>query len=1261
MPAPDEAIFNRNLLALAQGAPGLARAVLSATPRADARFFETDDAVPSATLGEGDAARQLASRRRPLEEARRLAETVDLAQAAGVLIPGLGLGYHARALIERLPAPAAAGASPLPPWGVVVIFEPDLALLRAALGHIDHSAWLRRPEVVLITEPTQAAIAAAMRGREALPFLGSDVALLEHPAQRSRLGPASAEFVSAFRHWISASRTAVRTTLLNCPVTTRNVLMNLDRYATLPGIADLAGAGAGRAAIVVSAGPSLGRNIALLKRPGIRERFVIIAVQTVLKTLLAEGIRPHFVTALDYHEVSRRFYEGLTGPAAEGVTLVAEPKANPAILSAFPGAIRVPADPFLEELLGEGLSRLMGSLRPGATVAHMAYYLARLLGCDPVILVGQDLGFTDGQYYAAGAAIHHVWSGELSEFRTLEMLEWERIVRGRFKIGEGGQGEPNLQLRTDTRGRAIYTDQQMATYLSQFERDFLEDSARGLSVVDATEGGVAKAHARAMTLADALDAYRDAAAFHPPEPRAADDAPARLRRTLDRVRKVRHDVLRIAERSRETAAILREIIDHQHDQPRVNRLIGRAHAIGEEVSGLRPAFALVQHLNQAGSLKRIRADRAIMLKTGLPPIQRQRMELERDLTNVRWLAEAADELGSMLDATARMLAGGPRQTGETAAAAARIEEAVGQASRLPITIRSERTRIVAVIPIDPARGALGIPRDLAAPLIAGRSALRRTLDRLARCRELDGVLLLATDPAALAPQIGVAPHGLRLDIARVAPPSPGRARAVAAARLWSAHCWRGGLSGLTVYDEVLDPAALAPILEERRIDGAALIGPDWALVDPALIDAAAAQFRQGWSADGSAGRVRLAFCQAPPGLGAAVIDRTLVRELASNSAAGALATIGGRLGYTPVAPMPDPIANLRADSSGKPVCIAAAPAVRDCGLRFIADSAPGCALLAATTRSLGGAWASAGAEEIARHAAAAAPPPLPREYTLELCPGRLTSGPRGQWLRSAPEPVERPALAPALAESLFAQIAAARDDAVLTFFGAGDPLLHPDLPRLVGAARRAGIAGIHIRTDLLGDERQAHALLEAAPDIISVDLMAESAAAYRALMGADLFERARGNLIRLLEAAAPAREAHGGLPFPWIVPRTTRCDGTYEEIEAFYDRWLLGAGAAVIDALPRAIEGQRIEPLPPPAPAARRAAADHLAIRSDGTIAPRTQAPFGPARGIADLTREPLAAAWKRALAKQRDSAPSEPSADAAPDEEPLLAAGRAP
>lgn len=1248
-------ILQANLAALAGTSPAMARAVLAAPARPDLQFATTDDGVLSATVGFGPDSRQLASRRRPLEEGRRLAETVDLVEAAGALVLGFGMGWHAKALVERLPQ-TPEGTRQLAPWGVVVVFEPDASLLRAVLERVDHSGWLRRGDVVFVSEPTQAAVAAAMQRREALPFLGRDVAFLEHPAQRARLGESGTQFVSAFREWLSGARTTVRTTLLNCHVTTRNSLMNLDRYVTASGVADLAGAAWAKPAIVVSAGPSLRRNIALLKGPGVRERFVIIAVQTVLKTLLAEGIRPHFVTALDYHEVSRRFYEGLNERDVEGVTLVAESKANPAILGAFPGDVRVPADPFLEELIGEDLSRVLGMIRPGATVAHMAYYLARLLGCDPVILIGQDLGFTDGQYYAAGAAIHDVWGSELSEFRTLEMMEWERIVRGKFTIGSArtadGQElarEQNLLKRTDVLGRPIYIDQQMATYLSQFERDFRDDEERGLSVIDATEGGVAKSHTTPMTLKQALERHGASAGTPLPPPAPADDAEARVRRTTERVRRVRQDVWRIAEHSRRAAKLIGEMLEWQQDQSRVNRLIAQAHTLGEEVAALRPAFALVQHLNQAGSLKRVRADREIALARSLPPIERQRKELERDLSNVQWLAEAADELGSLLDATVRMLGGGARLTGELPRTLkARAEELAGTPESRPAqsaAARGERARIVAMIAVDPVRSGLGTPRDLSEDILPGKTALRCVLERLAACREIDGVVLICEHPEAARRLISDAPRGLRVDIIRAAGDVLGqRGPAVRGARLWAASSWRGGLGGLACYDEACAPSVMAPVMDAHGIDAAAVVGADWALIDPALVDMAVARFREG------AGDVRLTFCQAPPGVGTCVLERTLMRDLASNTAsAGALATIGGRLSYSPLVPMPDPIANLRPDSSGRPVCITCPQALRDCGLRLAAESGPSRELVARLIRALGQDWARAGTDELARVITGLDAPvvpgessprsvPLPREFVLELCTGRLTSGRRGAWLRGGME-VERPVMTTEAAGFVLRQIAELRTDAPVTLFGAGDPLLHPELGAIITGALRAGVGGVHVRTDLVGDERAVDALLESGAEVISIDLMAETAPTYRAMMGADLFDRARANLQRLLERRAKLGSGGaGGLPFPWIVPRLTRCDETYEEIEAFYERWSLFAGAAVIDPMPGPAPGERIAPLPVPAPVARRIARERMIIRSDGS-ALCGAADTPSAKGAGDLTKDDLMPVWKKAIAASGERA----------------------
>ncbi len=252
---------------------------------------------------------------------------------------------------------------------------------------------------------------------------------------------------------------------------------------------------------------------------------------------------------------------------------------------------------------------------------------------------------------------------------------------------------------------------------------------------------------------------------------------------------------------------------------------------------------------------------------------------------------------------------------------------------------------------------------------------------------------------------------------------------------------------------------------------------------------------------------------------------------------------------------------------------------------------------------------------------------------LEVCTGRRTSGPRGAWLRGTADSVERPVLTLAHAERIFAELGAAREDAAVTLGGAGDPLQHPEILKLAALARRAGVAGIHIRTDLTCDPAIVDRLLDAPIDILSIDVMAESPEVYRRLMGADLFARVRSNIDRLI-LARQKRPTAGGLPTPWIVPRITRCDAAYEDIEAFYDRWILGAGAAVIDPLPAPIAGDRIEPLPAPAGASRRLGRERMAVLSDGSV-PASDRDWSGERCIGNVFREGLMPVWRRLVTRR--------------------------
>jgi len=627
-------LLDRNLRALRRRDADLADRLAQTPPHpgfvAEPARRETAASATVAARPDPAAPRvALASRHAPRREAEQFAAAADFEKHAAVAVLGVGLGHHVDAL-----ARAASGKAH------VIAYEPDPALLRAALETVDAAAWLQAPNTTLIVGQTDGSTLLA-RLEPHMATIGQGVQLLTHAPSRQLHPDAVAAFGKALAEFVGYCRTTLVTTLVNSSATCRNYVNNLAHYAAGATVNDLRGAASGRPAVVVAAGPSLARNVHLLATPGVRDRLVIIAAQTVLKPLLDRGVRPHFVTALDYHEISRRFYEDL--PPIEDITLIAEPKVNPAVLDSYPGPVRVIRSGFLDRVLGQG-ARPVDALPAGTTVAHLSFYVAQHLGCDPIMLAGQDLGFSDGLYYCPGTAIHDVWASELNPFNTLELLEWKRIARNKA----------HLRRLEDVHGRPMYSDEQMVTYRQQFERDFAEADQR---IIDATEGGSPKAGTETMALGDALAAFATEPLPAMPTPDRALD-PRRLAEAGELLAARRREVERLREASRDTLPILREMTDRQHDRQRMKTLFTRLEKKQKQVARLGDAFALVNHLNQLGGFKRQKADRAIRVDAdaSADPYEKQRRQLDRDRENLEWLVEACGETIEMFDAAAARVA-----------------------------------------------------------------------------------------------------------------------------------------------------------------------------------------------------------------------------------------------------------------------------------------------------------------------------------------------------------------------------------------------------------------------------------------------------------------------------------------------------------------------------------------------------------------------------------------------------------------------------
>ena len=1221
-----EATLALNLHALVRTSPAAVKLIGATQPRQDVTWSQTSEGAAASIsewgeLGPGfgdPVQRALCSRRRPVSEAGAMAACLEVSSVAAVVVLGFGCGHHIAAIGRKLKK-----------TGVLIVFEPDVALLRAVFETVDCTEWINATNIIVMTSSTDdAQIVQALTGAEA--FLAMGTTTLEHAPSRARLAGQGAEFLTRFTGAMKAIRTTMITTMAQSRATVRNLTQNIDHYVLGPGIAPLRSVLAGRTAIVVSAGPSLERNVALLESPLARERFCIIAAQTVLRPLIARGIKPHFVAALDYHELSGRFYEGLTAGQLAGVTLIVEPKVNPAVTSAFasaagltPGSsrIRCVGDGALDEIIGASLAKPMGGIESGATVAHLAYYLARYFGCDPVMMIGQDLGFTGGRYYSSGAAIHDVWAPELNAFNTLEMHEWQRIVRMRSL----------LRPMPDHDGRTIYSDEQMATYLSQFQRDFAKDAQAGLVTIDATEGGVRKQHTKVMTLAAAMQRYQPsagaisiasllagaspqtAASASPVANASASVTRAKLRQRLEAVAE---DSRRIASGSDEAAVMLRRMIEVHDDQESVNGLINDVYRVRDRVTKLQPAYRTVERMNQTGAFNRYRADRKLHIDLQTDELKQQAAQIGRDIANVRSIADCADHLNGLLRDAIAILDGRPKVVRESLAELAKAER-VRQTATAPPTGAAPLIAFAAGVPVpddgvpdagvpdadQPVIGLviarrggspLGDAEVLAAPFAPGSTLLAVTVARVLRTVGIERVVVASDDAPWATMLLGAlaadpAVSLLACDAASKLSLQQFSAQMVRAARGFAGECWRSGIFGLTVYDECFAPAVAVQACELHKAGAALIVDGSWGLVDPVLCAKLVDRYKEDRTSH------RVAFTQAAPGLCGIVADSVLCAQLSEAArVAGTHSSIGGLLSYVPVAPMNDPIS--------RSMCVPVEPGLRDVPVRLCIDTVEQAGVMRSLLERQRLSTAGASAADVVRAVQSGLGQPaqgtldvfVPAEIELDIS-GEAQAATEGSGSCEVLHWLARfDALATRSVRSGVQWRVHIRCD------GLSDGAL---LTRLVEAVKAAG-GLVHLRSSLFGGAAEATRLVTVRPDVLSVDVHATDPAAFAAVVkqlglirsaedsasrAAELWQR-RCDGMDCLATVVSGRGSSAELPL--IVPRLAKCDATLDAVEDFYDQAIMRYGWAVIDGPdgPLGTAGASLLPLREPALRTERSA-----------------------------------------------------------------------
>ncbi|EHC5621350.1 motility associated factor glycosyltransferase family protein [Campylobacter coli] len=164
-------------------------------------------------------------------------------------------------------------------------------------------------------------------------------------------------------------------------------------------------------AIVVSAGPSLTKQLPLLK--AYQDKAVIFCADGALSILEKEGIVPDYVTNLDYSDWPIKFFQNKENLKQSIIALEC---------ATHPNVVRsLNAENCMIVLRNKALYQRFnlndfGYIDTGTHVSHFSYTLALALGFKNIIMIGQDLafdeegnshskGFSYGEKYEGGANI----------------------------------------------------------------------------------------------------------------------------------------------------------------------------------------------------------------------------------------------------------------------------------------------------------------------------------------------------------------------------------------------------------------------------------------------------------------------------------------------------------------------------------------------------------------------------------------------------------------------------------------------------------------------------------------------------------------------------------------------------------------------------------------------------------------------------------------------------------------------------------------
>lgn len=270
-------------------------------------------------------------------------------------------------------------------------------------------------------------------------------------------------------------------------------------------------------AIVCGAGPSLAKNIELLK--GLKEKALIFGGGTAMNALNAAGMTPHLGVGIDPNpeQITRTIMN-----SGFEVPFVYRNRMNYYALNLIhsdklyiTGSSGYSIAKYFEEecdIKGRDLDE-------GFNVVTFSVSLAAAMGCNPIIFVGVDLAYSNSKSYAPGLANHPIHK----QFRTkahAEELTFKKDIYGEpvptlwkwitesLWFSNFAESHPNLKLINATEGGIGFQGIPNCS-LASVEEEYLQEqqgiNARLFGEIQKGKMGVSLTHEKILSLCHALE------------------------------------------------------------------------------------------------------------------------------------------------------------------------------------------------------------------------------------------------------------------------------------------------------------------------------------------------------------------------------------------------------------------------------------------------------------------------------------------------------------------------------------------------------------------------------------------------------------------------------------------------------------------------------------------------------------------------------------------------------------------------------------